>query len=1039
MPFTVWHYEIDTIPHFSVPRATAGGAAVTTLRIPLGVWSQAAAAYNVIAEVTIDQQAPFRVGFDLSNPNGYVRALTPNVIAAVRANDARAARWYLEMESRFAAGNQYYEAVINAVPVTAKVRYSLKVLPMNQASVQLGPYTCYATVPRFSYSDIFFMSDGGAQIDEGCVLYYVADAEFHYFRIDLVDIATTRIDCVLEVDGLRFSLADTPFAPELLPWLPDIDPFADSVTISVPRALVNDPPVVRWRGATVDVTAKTNVGRTRMMFIHYCMQGLNDLFELPNKGYSPPRTYMQTTMRDERATYSSRPNSHEGVVPDGYAYTLDAHRAYDIHYLWTFNGGVLILMTQDCAPDVAQIRSDIARGVMDPTIAGFGGHRLPYYQAQTNQYAIQFGIDAVTNVFGSCNRVYYLDQRLYKQLANISGPLVQCGVQYIVVDGSTGYYPYRHLIRPNANAGNSYLDDQYLWKDQSTGLYLLFITDELREKMVGSSDDEMNRGKLAIDLRRKFLYFAANPLVRARHLLIYSDDADKASGNGWFDGDYSGVEIRFKDKYHASLEWIAAHPWIQAVTSADLDPARECVGTIDMQTAVCPSVDPGGVETVDVYGKQIHFDAWYDNWKSFRAVWTDQTFEELSQAVEYAIVDWPAACRNELYALAQMHFAMFLHESQWNKQPLEMLGGRNANQRADVIEPEDFVIAASLQIRNAQVFLNASVWAQWALGTADAATYVDGGPVLQQLAAIRYAVAGPRDGRYLNRAIVPDSLRWDKDNLPNVILYNRQVLVVIDLNGGRVTHVFAVVNGNPCCLSGTFKCYQFLTGEKLHGDNVLCDGEVLQNTVYTPNHSYIACDVLQAAGVMGTKFNPKSTANANLDCYYPDNFNTYDVLGKGASYVDLKYSNTGNAPATMDIATFRSLLASDRMDRMAGGSGVVHHPYPEFTKRISLANRVVSVQYWGAQPGHTVANEFCVDLYRAALYGDAIVRRALSPTNIELSGTRGSSVNLQLGPNCTFTPETDGGTANLHLHRAISDCLDIVCSQGADFSYQFQV
>lgn len=29
---------------------------------------------------------------------------------------------------------------------------------------------------------------------------------------------------------------------------------------------------------------------------------------------------------------------------------------------------------------------------------------------------------------------------------------------------------------------------------------------------------------------------AAQPLVRRTNLLVYSDDADKASGNGWFDG-----------------------------------------------------------------------------------------------------------------------------------------------------------------------------------------------------------------------------------------------------------------------------------------------------------------------------------------------------------------------------------------------------------------------------------------------------------------------------------------------------------------------
>jgi hypothetical protein len=45
------------------------------------------------------------------------------------------------------------------------------------------------------------------------------------------------------------------------------------------------------------------------MFIHYANQSLNYLFESPNKNYTPPRTYIQTTMRDEAGTYCSRPDA----------------------------------------------------------------------------------------------------------------------------------------------------------------------------------------------------------------------------------------------------------------------------------------------------------------------------------------------------------------------------------------------------------------------------------------------------------------------------------------------------------------------------------------------------------------------------------------------------------------------------------------------------------------------------------------------------------------------------------------------------------
>jgi hypothetical protein len=84
-------------------------------------------------------------------------------------------------------------------------------------------------------------------------------------------------------------------------------------------------------------------------------------------------------------------------------------------------------------------------------------------------------------------------------------------------------------------------------------------------------------------------------------------------------------------------------------------------------------------------------------------------------------------------------------------------------------------------------------------------------------------------------------LQWDHDPLPNVILYNDQALVVIDRNGGRITHMFTVVHGRPVSVSGTYKAYQFLDLDWASEAGTKADGIVLQNTVYTPNHAYVAC------------------------------------------------------------------------------------------------------------------------------------------------------------------------------------------------------
>ena len=69
----------------------------------------------------------------------------------------------------------------------------------------------------------------------------------------------------------------------------------------------------------------------------------------------------------------------------------------------------------------------------------------------------------------------------------------------------------------------------------------------------GQSDREADRGKVSLGLRRKFIELAAQPALRRDNLLVYCDDADKASGNGWFDGVYNGGAVQYNRKYQAAL------------------------------------------------------------------------------------------------------------------------------------------------------------------------------------------------------------------------------------------------------------------------------------------------------------------------------------------------------------------------------------------------------------------------------------------------------------------------------------------------------
>ena len=202
------------------------------------------------------------------------------------------------------------------------------------------------------------------------------------------------------------------------------------------------PPVtVRYRGGAtvpVDLAARVGVGTARVMFVNFAIQGLNDLFATPDDDYQPPRSYTRLTMRDEAASYSSRPGSEENTVGDGYAFTIDAHRRYGIPQMWAMNGGLATLLAHDCPDDVAAMRRDVEAGLLVPVVAGYGAHRLPYYTAGTNVDAIRFGARVLEKVLGAARPVYYPDQRLTTCKDNVAGALRSAGMEYVVVDAGTG-------------------------------------------------------------------------------------------------------------------------------------------------------------------------------------------------------------------------------------------------------------------------------------------------------------------------------------------------------------------------------------------------------------------------------------------------------------------------------------------------------------------------------------------------------------------------------------------------------------------------
>ncbi len=965
----------------------------------------------------------------------------------------------------------YLEYRVPGVRPGAAVTYSLAVTLRRDGAVPEAiaspSWTTHAVDPRFTRDEIRrIFSPGAFHAAESWVLYHRRDRGLDQIRIDVADLGWGG--GIPEEADLRVQVADTvvELGPRRYPTLPLVDIAADSVTFAVPHDGRPLPVVtVQYRSGQavpVDLAERVNVGEARIMFVNFAIQGLNDLFATPDDDYQPPRTYTQLTMRDEAASYSSRPGSEENSVGDGYAFTLDAHRHYRIPQMWAMNGGLSGLLAHDCPDDVAAMRRDVKAGLLVPVVAGYGAHRLPYYTRATNSDAIRFGAQLLRTVLGEARPVYYPDQRLTTCKENVASALRDAEIEYVVIDAGAGQgavpegrteTPGNTVVadaKPPMGAfdGERWMNWQYVWRDRRSGARVLFIDREMKDDLFAADGVTADRGKPATSLRCKFLELASAPVRHARNLLLYSDDADKASGNGWFDGGYDARAAN-NFRYQAVLSWLAAHPWVRVVTTDDLTD-DDVVGELDLLRASDPYVEeqwrlPHKPEPDHDNG--LAYDTWYAAWARTPAAWLGETLRAVSDRAEQAIerrrADEPGD-GEELVLLARLYFLMCLHESQWSKRP------RVGPDEEGFDHVENFVVAESLQLRNAHVFLAASFWARWATEGGAPGAYRDGGPVKDRVAEFEKTgfVHGQEPGWWR-----PESagLQWDHDPLPNVVLYNQHALVVVDRNGGRITHLFAMVGGRPVSVSGTFKAYQFVDADWAADGGVECDGVVLQNTVWTPNHSYVACDVDASRGTIGAR--PPN--DRGFDLYYPDNFNLYDEVpgggdGQGvAPSVTFAYGPGTGEPPPATVAALAAMLEVDRIDKLNNGRGIVLHDVAEFggfRKTVRLDGKTVHVAYRDTEPGHRVANEFCVDLLAAALHGRRQTH-AVAPDGRSATVTNddGLSVRVVLESDCTFSAAAaatplDAPTADhLRLHRVMTDNLEIVATDGGDFAYRIEL
>jgi hypothetical protein len=1043
MPLTITHFTAD-----SLPRVVTGGAGTSTLDVLLPF------------RVDLDNPALSVTGWHLDvevDGRSWVsrvrtRRLRAGLADALRDRMARTGVFTFDHLPYYAGlhdGAVYLECRVPGVRAGAVVSYQLTVTVGRDGGepVELvSPAgTLHAVDPRFTRDDIRRIATPGAfQAARAWVLHHRRAAGLDQFRIDVADLggAPERTELVVQVGDLTFDLPAGSF-----PTLPLVDVAADSVSFAVPHDGNGLPPVtVRYRGApvAVDLADRVDVGTARVMFVNFAIQGLNDLFATPDDDYQPPRSYTRLTMRDEAASYSSRPGSEENSVGDGYAFTIDAHRRYGVPQMWAMNGGLATLLAHDCPDDVAAMRRDVEAGLLVPVVAGYGAHRLPYYCAGTNTDAIRYGAQVLEAVLGAARPVYYPDQRLTTARDNVAGALRAAGMEYVVVDAGTeqgavpegaedtpGNTVIAHAKPPmGAMHDGRWLNWQYVWRDRRSGAKVLFIDKEMKDGLFAADAETAERGKPAASIRCKLLEMASAPVVHARNLLVYSDDADKASGNGWFDGGYDARAAN-NFRYQAALAWLATHPWVEVVTTDDLSEA-DVVGELDLVRASDPYVEEQWRlprDPVPDHDNGLAYDTWYAAWAATPAAWLGESLRDVSDRAERAIEaakGTDPSDDDELLLLARLYWLMCLHESQWSKRP-RIEPGREGFDHC-----ENFVAAESLQLRNAHVYLAAREWARW-VREGGRGAHRDDGPVV---AAVAAGAAG--DVRPWGR---PEhaGLQWDHDPLPNVVLYDEHALAVLDRNGGRVTHLFAMVGERPVSVSGTFKAYQFVDADWAGDSGVECDGIVLQNTVWSPNHGYVACDVEASRGTVGAR--PPN--DRGMDLYYPDNFNLYDEVPGDPLSVTFEYGpGTGEEPPST-VAALTALLEADRVEKLAGRRGTVLHDVDEFgafRKTVRLSGGVLDVAYRGTRPGHRVANEFCVDLLAAALHGrrqrHAVAADGRSAT---VTNDDGLAVRLELGPGCTFSSgvTTAEATADsLRLHRVLTDDLEIVAPEGGDFGYR---
>ena len=368
-----------------------------------------------------------------------------------------------------------------------------------------------------------------------------------------------------------------------------------------------------------------------------------------------------------------------------------------------------------------------------PVVAGYGAHRLPYYTAGTNIDAIRFGARILEKVLGAARPVYYPDQRLTTCKDNVAGALRAAAMEYVVVDAGTGQgavpdgadeaggnTAIAHAKPPmGAWHDGRWMNWQYVWRDRRSGTKVLFIDKEMKDALSPPTATPRTRDPHRPSAASSWSWRAHR--WSTGNVVVYSDDADKASGNGWFDGQY-GDPRTTPGRRTTSATRPCCRGWPPVGRGRDHDDLTDAdvVGELDLLRASDPYIEeqwrlPN--PPADGHDNGLAYDTWYAAWAGTTAAWLGETLRAVSDRAEQALDRARAAATanladpddaDELLLLARLYFLMCLHESQWSKRP-RIEPGHDGFDHC-----ENFVAAESLQLRNAHVYLAARHWARWA-------------------------------------------------------------------------------------------------------------------------------------------------------------------------------------------------------------------------------------------------------------------------------------------------------------------------------------